>query len=155
MIEPSAFYKILKEIEGKKVWNVKGGESTGSIFSFEIGDKIDRQSAVLTYEGEYSFMIYCSWRIVKDKKIITGWRENSSNGGPMMHGLLTLAGQTINEVKLNKYFDLEIKYGIDKILSVFCDLTPNQEFEENWFFRKGNKYFSITNDLHMKEEECS
>jgi len=135
---------VLK-IKGKKVWDFRLSESTGSIITFECGNKIERKKSyneLKEEEGEHSFMIFCSWRLIQRNKIITSWKDETSK---LFEGVSKINNHKILNLNFSKLLDLEINFEDGLTLELFCDEGFNSNFDCNWFFRDGLNYYSINN----------
>ena len=134
---------LLKNIIGKEIWDFRLGESTGSIISFECGNKLESESNGRSLEGEHSFMIYCSWKISNRSKLIASWKEDSVF---LKKEIVKIENLKILGFHISESYDLVLKLENDSCLNVFCDLGTTSEFDCNWFFRTGLKYYSINNN---------
>ena len=147
------FNKLLSGLNGKETWGFKAGESTGSIFTFEVGEKFPWPSQLGSFEGDFSLMVYSSWRIEDraSNKLLTCWRDA---GDQIVQGLKHLENQTINEISVSTFFDLSILFKSQKVLRIFCDYGPNSNYEINWFLRrrKTDKYYSVNNKNGLIKE---
>jgi hypothetical protein len=146
---------LLSNLIGKKVLKVNAGGSTGSVFSLDIGDRLisEEKNGYTFWEGEFFVMVNCSWRLdnLRNNKPVTGWQENSDPHGAMTVRLKTLLNDYIESISINSFFDLEVTFKSKMRLLVFCDLTPDVNAESNWFFKSGDKYYSITTSLVCEE----
>lgn len=142
---------LITKIEGKKIWDFRIGESSGSIISFECGEKIkcEGEDEIRTHEGEYSFMVYSSWRICNTNKIITSWKDDTAM---LKKGASEIEDLKILNVSVSEGFDLVLKLENEFSLHVFCDEGVNSDFNCNWFFRDDQKYYSINNNGEIEIE---
>lgn len=149
-------HDIFQDAIGKKVLQINAGSSSGSIFSIDIGNQLlDKEKNGHTFkEGEYVLMVYCSWRLFDTirNKPITSWQEDSNFNGSMTLGLNTLLEDTIENVLITAFNDVVVKFKSGKVLSVFCDLTLNKEWDTNWFFRAKGRHYSVNNSLECVVE---
>jgi hypothetical protein len=147
------FHKILLGAVNKKVLQVNAGGFTGSIFSIDIGDKLikEEKGGQIFYEGGWILMVYCSWRLFDNvaQKPITSSNESSDLNGIMTLELNRLLDDVIENILLSSFRDLVIVFKSGKVLSVFCDLTPQVDAETNWLFRAQGKYFSVNNSFEI------
>lgn len=142
----------IEKLAGKKVWDFRLGESTGSIISFECGEEIECENGgneERKSEGKYSFMIYCSWKISNADKIITSWKDDIVL---LKEGVLKLENLTISSIFIKESFDMLIEFEKGYRLQVFCDEGINSDFDCNWFFRDSRKYYSINNNGEIEIE---
>lgn len=128
----------------------------GSIFSLDIGNELIKKEKAgkVFLQGEFVIMVYCSWRLFDKltQKPITGWQENSHVNGSMTVGLKSLFDDIVEEVLLTSFHDVTIIFKSGKVLSVFCDLTPNVDADTNWFFGTQGKYYSVNSSLELIAE---
>ena len=141
---------VLKKVVGLSIWDFRISESTGSIISFECGNKCllenneDRQ-----FEGNYSFMVYCSWKICKNNKLIGSWKDEIE----ALNNIFTsMENAKIKQIVLTEVFDLKISLSDGCDLYVFCDLGEMADFDCNWFFRELENYYSVNNMLEVEVE---
>lgn len=151
----SNFKSSLEEIIGLKLLKLTAGDGSGSIINFEFGQALKEVSHAnhVFEQGDYSIMIYCSWRIAKESSIITTWKDSNHKSGPMLQGLDALKGLKVTSINLNDLNDLKITFEDTFSLNVFCDLGKNYDFDTNWFFRKDETHFVIDNYFQVVEEK--
>lgn len=141
----------LLKIKNLTVTKSLAGEPSGSIFYLTFGDE------------EYLIFVYCSWRLIQESKIITGWHEsNEVPFGPLTKGINSLENDVIKEINLSKFYDLNIKFKSGKELQIFCDITPNlregEYLDENWDFTniKNNMTYIISkNQTIITQPYCN
>lgn len=155
MMNNTDLHKILQGAINKKVLKVNAG-GTGSIFSLDIGGELIKKEkgGQIFMEGEFVMMVYCSWRLVDKgtQKPITGWHESSEMDGSMTLGLKSLLGDIVEEILLTSFHDVVIVFKSGKVLSVFCDLTPNVDADTNWFLGAQEKYYIVNSSLELIAE---
>jgi hypothetical protein len=143
---------MISKIVGMKILRYSAGENTGSIVNFEIGD-ILKEKKVGKYkflEGDYSIMINCSWRIVKNGLIIATAKDINYANGPMLIGLESLIDRKIIRIKLSSHFDLAISLEDTIELNIFCDISNHSSCRTNWHFTDGENGFDIFSGLEEK-----
>lgn len=150
-IQTYVFNKLLKGLAGKKVWDIRAGPSTGSIFSFEIGEaqKVESHKGI-EQEGEFLIMVYCSWRIehIEHKVILGSWKDK------YLFSLENLKDEIIKDIYLTDFYDTYIQFERGKRLVLFADQSKNDGFDTNWFLvqAKNKKYYSLTNQYVIEVE---
>ena len=82
-------------------------------------------------------------------KIITSWKESTSL---LKKGASKIENLKISSVNISESLDLVIKLEKGFSLQVFCDEGINSDFDCNWFFRDGRKYYSINNNGNIDIE---
>ena len=142
--------KLLAELKNKEVWDIRMDTSLGSIFSFEVGERIKIVKTGREYEGEYTFMIYCSYRILyKNKKLIISSRAGENQFNRLKHVLSELNGLKVIETELSNTMDLKITFSKGITLEVINDIYSSHVFDTNWFFRVGKQYYSVNDKLSI------
>lgn len=134
---------IKKNCLNKKIWAIQGDEdSTGSIFTFEVGEKINYfdYNNEVKMEGQASFMIYSSWRFRKNNILITSWKEKKLFDN---ENLLLIDNLKIIDVFMNDMFDLSVYFEKGYALDIFCDDKIENYPHSNWFFRIDKTYYSF------------
>lgn len=149
---------LLSHTIGNKVWKFSVGGGAGSIITFEWGREIiltkENNKITPQKEGHGSFMIYCSWRVIKNSQIIISWKEDISPNGLVVIGMSLLENQLVKSILLTDDLDLFISFDSGLQLQVFCDEGINSEFDCNWFFRIENTYYSVNNYGNIDKEIC-
>lgn len=143
----------LNNIVGQKVLKINLGENTGSIINLEFGEelKIVKKGKYEFWEGEFSLMIYCAWRLSKLESVLTSWQESNSIDGVMVRGLDGLKLKRVLSVEISNFYDLFVRFEDDIELHVFTDLSANQNLDTNWFFRDVSKNYVINNYYQLEE----
>lgn len=146
----------LDKLVGNKTLKVTAGSGGGSIITIEFGDQLNLSPKSFgkynIYEGDFSMMIYCSWRLESKDTVLTSWNEDNYDDGPMVMNLKKLLNVKIKSYDLYSFFDLKIHFENEYVLSVFCDLSLRQEFDCNWFLRNKKVIYSISNKYQCTEE---
>jgi hypothetical protein len=147
---------LMQNVIGKKVLKVNAGGTTGSVFCLELGDslRIKQERAREFTEGDFSIMVYSSWRLddLEKSKPITSWQEDSGLQGKMTLALKDLLNDVVESVSVSSFYDLDIRFKSRRRLAAFCDLTSNQEMDTNWFFRDHEKYYTVNNAFDIVNE---
>lgn len=117
-------FDVIGKIAGKQVVRVIAGGSNGSIIVLKIGNQ------------EFSISIKCVWRLEHKGRVIAGWNEsNDAIKGNLTIQAKALTGEMIERIEISNLYDMKVYFLGDKILNVFCDVTPNYEphsYDENW-----------------------
>lgn len=126
----------------KPCWLVIAGKGTGSIVHLGFGEKNLRDRPLKNtciseeerlFYPDISLMIYCAWRLSLADKILCGWRSSNKAGGEMLSGLLLLKSKSVTDVVIYPLgFDLELIFEGDLRLQIFCDITTNDEADNNY-----------------------
>ncbi len=158
--------QLKKEIEqlfDKEVFALTCGPSTGSRFKLEIGKKVLRERYInnphLTeenrkFQGEYSLMVYCSWRLQdKNDKVIASWQDSNEKEGLMTKGLESLVGDKITNISFSPQFDCVINFTSGRYLNIFSDVSREGNNDTNWRFGIKGKYLILHNDYQLEYVE--
>ena len=136
---------ITTSLNNSNVIEVIAGESNGSIIVLKTAKE----------HREFSLFVYCTWRLENESEIITG--SNEPSDGNLLK-IKTLIGEKILDVKQNRFNDLSIQFESKKVLSIFCSITGNvnwQDYTENWTFCdiEQNKCFHADNKNIIRTSE--
>jgi hypothetical protein len=133
-------YKLaLQKLVGKECWGIV--TSAGSHISFDFGEKIPRDNPlnneflsddVRNFESELSLFIQCVWRIDSLNEVLFGaWTENEL----VKKGVNDIIGQKATSVQLfEPAFDLIVTFSNDLKLKIFCDMTNEEDSDDNYDF---------------------
>ncbi len=151
MIVEEVFLKWTAEVVGKPCWGVAAGGCAGSMFSLEFGKKIPREKAVdnsmleedvRLYRGEYHLLVQCShWVLLSladgTTKIVTDSKDDRSVTGPMVMGLESLKGLSIEAAEFDPLTrDLEIVF-TGKVVLCVSGGYPKESYGYTVFFPQG------------------
>jgi|GEM_PF-3124052 len=141
---------FLNQLVGQKVLQTSSGDFTGSIFTIDLGESLitGERNGLEWSEGKCGFMVWCAWRLYDSmsERIITNWNERSGENQPLTLGLKSLVGRKITKIRLSQFFDLEISFDGNVVLSIFCDLVSNEE-DSNWYCWIAEKQVDIGTNL--------
>jgi hypothetical protein len=134
----------LKKMIGKPLWATLVGGCTGSILGLRFGKKLKKarptpnphlSRIVRYYNGEFSMMIFCAWRVERDSKIICGTGDCNERGELTVEGIRILHGKRVRSVHVGKIPDLCIDFDAGYKLRLFCDTkTSNKKSYHKWYF---------------------
>jgi hypothetical protein len=127
---------------GQECTTVTGGAGSGSVIGLGFGDRLRRikplRNPTLTeadrkYASEFELTIYCGWRLRDQSAVLCGWREA---GDDRIWALLrTMRGRRVESVTVQaRSQDLCVSFEGALSLDVFCDITAQNEFEDNYTF---------------------
>lgn len=138
------FISKLNLLVGQKCWSYRAGKATGSIISFDFGQKIKRDLVLKgrplsfdqrNYIGEYGLMIWCAWRLDGQNQVICGWNDSNEQDGPMLSGLGQIVNKSVVNIEVGlPAYDLVINFDDSLFLKIFCDQTDPKENYENYTF---------------------
>ncbi len=147
------FLQEVRVLIGKPCWAFYAGPSTGSIVSFDFGEKIPRRVPLLNpklsederyHFGEVSLFIECAWRLDSSDTVICGSTDSNDNEGPMQRGLELIVGRTVKSVKVEPpACDLTIGLDGNFTLKVFCDQTNVEEGYDNYSLHVKDRIYIV------------
>lgn len=159
------FITVANSLVGKICWGIASGANTGSVLDIAFGKKILRQHPVPNpalseelrlYQGEISIFIECAWRLDATDRIICGWGEDFSEGGPLARGLHLILDQTVERVCIDQpSFDLVLDFSNALSLRVFCDQTEQADGNDNYIIFRPSHYYVISNKSCLIRKENS
>ena len=160
-VHKEEFLGKLKSLVGECAWAAAGGGCTGSIVSFEFGERLLRERPVenpslpeemRTHQGELSLLIYCAWRIEEGSTHIVGgsgdWDEKKQ--GLATDSLKTVLDSPVADVELNSFLDLTIAFHSGTRLHVFCDQSACDQSGDqcySFFLRKTGAYTVVSKGM--------
>lgn len=129
--------QMVSQLVGKKCWGVIGDLGHDSLIEIQIGKKIKLSNPIKNNnlpivlqknKGEYSILIYSTWRIAKGDKIICPSSWEYEKGSPMYKALDKLNDLKIVSMDIIKpCFDLFIEFENNYSLSVLCDWSTKSK----------------------------
>ena len=133
----SEFEQVIQEMPGQQAWRIRAGSGTGSIFTMEFKPPSKTDGP----QREFSLMVYCAWRIVKDGHVICTWHEDAdANLAP---ALKKLESNSVTKAFLTEWGDLIVDFLNGHSLHIWND-APFKD-GDSWFIGcSGLGYFSVT-----------
>jgi hypothetical protein len=138
---------------GRPCWLIIAGKGTGSIVHLGFGDKYPRDKPLKNpcinddeklFKPELSLMVYCAWRLSSLDRILCGWRSSNEMGGEMISGLSLLRFRRINDVSIRPLtLDLDLTFEDNICFQVFCDITTNDEEDNNYVLLIKDKIIEV------------
>jgi hypothetical protein len=151
----------LNLVKGKTCWGVLAGFPNASYIHLHFGERIEREKIIKNnnlpydldkYNGEYHIGIFCTWRLQRDNRPITGSCESNKVDGPLVKGIQNLINKTVSSIEIiDECGDLKIKFG-DLCLNVFCNYTGNED-EDYCIQEDSNWNLTYKGDI-IVEVEC-
>lgn len=142
------FINAIGKLNGKICWSIIGGSERSDI-SIKFGKKIPRKKPIpnihLTddeklYEGEYSFLIECTWRLESNDKVLHSWMDASPQNKLLQKRLKRLINSKVKKVEVSlPFYDLSIYFSNSLCLKIFCDQTTD-EYDNYSFYTPGKVY---------------
>jgi hypothetical protein len=85
------------------------------------------------YASEFELTVYCAWRLRSESEVLCGWRDASDDRTRTL--LRSLVGRKVKSATVQAGSqDLAIFFEGALALDVFCDITANDESEDNYTF---------------------
>lgn len=135
---------VLKDVRGQLCWSAIASHRTDYVVVLDCGAKQRRSMRLAnprlsflqrTYEGEFSFLIECTWRIDGPAGVVASCFDSNDPGGLMLRALAELEGRTIEDARIEHMgcdlnLDLEGGYQL-RCLSTETDPRGKRN---NWSF---------------------
>ncbi|MCK6544906.1 hypothetical protein L6R52_03500 [Myxococcota bacterium] len=135
---------LVAGVIGKACWSVMASERTDYVIVLDLGEKIRRSLRLAnprlsflqrTYEGEYSFLVECTWRLDGPRGVAVSCWDPNGLGGTMMGGLSELEGRTVTDVAVDHAgFDLTLHFDEGWTLRCLSTETDLKHKRGNWSF---------------------
>jgi len=93
--------------------------------------------------SELKLMIYCAWRLMKDNKIICGWRDDEAVDNGVLEQIKFLRNKKIIGIDIKTAYDLDIHFEGDFCLQLFCDQTNNEFSNGNYILYTDNAVCTV------------
>ncbi|MFD0893726.1 hypothetical protein KBB96_08890 [Luteolibacter ambystomatis] len=138
----------LSDFVGKECWRTLAGKGTGSMFTLDLGEKIQRlrplpskhlDETIRNFEGEYSlYVTFGDWRVEGPEGVICTSRSSNEKDGEMVTGLKRLEGEKIVEASMTGASrDLLLAFSSGLVLRVFVNAVDDEEDDYSLFFPQG------------------
>lgn len=134
--------ELLAQVKDKTCWSVLASERTDYVIVLEAGEKLRRSMRLAnprlsflqrTFEGEYSFLIECAWRLDGPRGVVVSCYDPNGLGGTMLGGLAELEGRVIEDVAARHAGrDLELTFAGDYVLRCLSTETDVRRKRNNW-----------------------
>ena len=134
--------EFAKKLVGKKCTTVTGGLGSGSVVGLGFGEKLRRtkplKNAKLSeiernYASELELTIYCAWRLRSSTEVLCGWRDAGDDRTWTL--LRNVVGRPVESATVQSgALDLAVLFVGGFALDIFCDITANDESEDNYTF---------------------
>ena len=121
---------------------VTGGLGSGSVVGLGFGEKLRRikplKNATLSeidrnYASELELTVYCAWRLRNSMEVLCGWRDAGDDRTWAV--VRSLVGRAVESATVQAgALDLAVLFAGGFTLDIFCDLTANDESEDNYTF---------------------
>ncbi len=156
-----ALLRDLSALIGEECWGVVCGEGSGSVLGLDIGARTLKRKPtnnphlselVRLYDGAYSFLVWCPWRIDADSKVVAASYMSNANNGPMVHGSQSICGQRIIAANcFTPAFDLRLDFENRHSLVIHCG-GFGRDYEDCYSFGTPLGYHSVDLDGELSFE---
>lgn len=142
--DPARISARLEQAFGKVCWSAIASERTDYVIVLDLGEKVRRSMRLAnprlsflqrTYEGEYSFLVECAWRLDGPKGVITACYDSNEPGGLMHRGLREIEGRSLEGASIQgAAFDLTLAFsGGFSLRCLSTEIDPRSK-RNNWSF---------------------
>ena len=152
---------FVKAIRGRKCVACIGGSGAGSVIGLGIGNRlrrvrplknptlseIDKNNAT-----EFELTVFCAWRMSREQRVICAWRDASESD--TWKQLSAMIGRKIVSAEVHPHFyDLTIVFEGEIVFDVFCDVTTDEEDENNYIFSDDSYVSSVDANFEQAKPE--
>jgi hypothetical protein len=155
------FRAVVQSLRACEIWSVGAGPSTGSHVSFEIGPKRPRRVPLTNpaiseqerlYEGTYSMLISCAWRLDGRSGVMSSWRSDDFSGG-MMSAVASLIGTCVENVRLDlPGLDFRLHLTGGMTFSVFADEVEGADARDNYYISTEDTIYVVAPNSVLRAE---
>ncbi len=145
----------LSTLIGEECWGVVCGDGSGSVLGLDIGVRTLKRKPtnnphlselVRLYDGAFSLLVWCPWRIDSDSKVVAGSHMANANDGPMVNGSQAICGQRIVAVTCSSpAFDLRLDFENRHSLVIHCGAI-GKDYEDCYSFGTPLGHYGIDLD---------
>lgn len=135
---------LVQGVIGKECWSIMASERTDFVIVLELGEKVRRELRLAnprlsflqrTHEGEYSFLVECTWRLDGPGGVAVSCWDPNGLGGTMMGGLSELEGRRVTGVAVDHAgLDLTLTFEEGWVLRCLSTETDLKHKRGNWSF---------------------
>jgi hypothetical protein len=152
-------------LSGKLCWGIAAAANTGPVIDLALGKKLPRRHLIPNpalsedlrqYYSELSVFVECAWRLDAEDKVVCGWGEDFSGGGPLSKGLNLVLNHTVERVTICRpAFDLVLHFENGLVLQVFCDQTESSGSGNNYVLFTPEHYYVVSSRSQLLRKERS
>jgi len=154
--------ETLYGLQGKIILRVVAGPSHGTTLILDVGGLVKRDVPLISpfvsdeirdYEGEFSLMITCAWRLMLGGRIVCGSLSRNEADGEIAGVTTQLIGSRVIRVHVDpNYLDftLDVEGGR---LAVFCDELDSHGTRSNYSIRHDGPRFVVGPRSLVRREE--
>lgn len=148
---PEDVRALVKDAAGKECWGVLATESGDDALVLDLGEKQRRSLRLAnphlsfvqrTYEGEFSFLIECVWRLDGSEGVIVTSLDDDRAHGVRTRKMKVLEGRALRDALVeNEGYDLSLIFDGGYVLRCFSALAAKRRI--NWSFASPSVRVSI------------
>jgi hypothetical protein len=144
---------LVRHVIGRSCWSAMSSQRTDWVIVLDLGQKHRRTMRLAnprlsflqrTFEGEYSFLIECAWRLDGPDGVVASCFDENHPGGPMQKGLSALEGRAVEDVSVvNTALDLTITFAHGFVLRCLSTEVDPKRKRNNWSLWSPNGLVTI------------
>jgi hypothetical protein len=149
--KPEDVRALVRDAAGKECWSVLATESGDDALVIDLGEKQRRSLRLAnphlsfvqrTYEGEFSFLIECVWRLDGSEGVIVTSLDEDRAHGVRTRKMKVLEGRSLKDAVVeNEGYDLTLVFDGGYYLRCFAALAAKRRI--NWSFASPSVRVSI------------
>lgn len=136
--------KYLSSLTGLECCSAHWGKGTGSVIDIGFGPMRKRDKPVSNpwlserdrhFKADISMMIWCAWRIRRSHDVLVAWRDAGLESEAVYRSVnAILDKKVINVIFDRESGDIQFNLADDYRIDIFCDVTNEEEGDENYVF---------------------
>jgi hypothetical protein len=148
---PEDVSALVRDAVGRECWSVLATESGDDALVIDLGEKQRRSLRLAnphlsfvqrTYEGEFSFLIECVWRLDGTEGVIVTSLDEDRAHGVRTRKMKVLEGRSLKDAAVeNEGYDLILSFDGGYVLRCFAALAAKRR--TNWSFASPSVRVSI------------
>jgi hypothetical protein len=141
-LERQRALSMLRLAIGRPCWSAMASQRTDWVIVLDLGEKKRRSMRLAnprlsflqrTFEGEYSFLIECVWRLDGASGVIASCFDENHPGGPMHKGLSQIVGSQLEHADISSAgFDLSLGFEGGYALRCMSTEVDPKRNRNNW-----------------------
>ena len=142
---------FIKQLSGRRCRAVVFGAGTGTVVGFGFGKRQRRVKPLSNprlsevdrkFASELELTVYCAWRLCRENRVVCGWRDSSDQS--TAEELEELIGKKVVRALVQSgTYDLEIEFEGNEKFQLFCDVTNDDESDDNYLFATSKAIGSV------------
>lgn len=157
--------ELLRGVVGRECWSVMASERTDYVIVLDLGEQRRRSLRLAnprlsflqrTYEGEYSLLVECSWRLDGPRGVVVSCYDSAALEGSMRGGLSELEGRRVTGIDVaNAAYDLTVELEDGYVLRCLSTEVDPKHRRGNWSFWSPDGLVTIGPRGKVEEESHS